>query len=270
MDTIAQSLSGTEAGQIYQNLPAHLQSIFLVVIVAMLVVTLFAFLVSGYLALRYVKYNRRQDSCDLNGEQVARRVLDSAGLSDIEVSKSGSLLFGNSYSHYFKKVRLRRRTIEKTSVASLGMGAQKASLAVLDREGDPDMKVRNKFAVIGMMGPIAFIPLLVVGAVLDIIINNGQGNVTLLACGIGIIFYVLAFVFQFRTLKTEKKAQDRACQILAANGMATDEEIRMLRKLFRLYNIEYINNMVLSMLEILYRALQIMAAVNGSGSKSSD
>ena len=260
MDTLINALNNTEAGQIYNELPANLQVIFLVVIVAMLVVSVFAFIVSGYLAIRYVKYNRREASCSLTGEEVARRVLDSAGLTDIKVSKSGSLLFGNSYSHFFKKVRLRRRTIEKTSIAALGMGSQKAALAVLDREGDRDMKARVRFVFIGAIGPIAFIPLLIVGAVLDIIINGGEGGYMLFACVIGIIFFALAFVFQFRTLKTERKAQDRACQILAANNMATDEEIAMLRKLFRLYNIEYINNMVLSMLEIIYYVLQIVAS----------
>ena len=266
MNSLISALANTEAGQIYNELPAKLQGIFLAVIVAIIAVSIFAFAVSIYLGIRYVKYNRREDSCGLTGEEVARRVLDSAGLEDIKVTKSGSLMFGNSYSHFFKKVRLRRNTIEKKSVASMAMGAQKAALAVLDREGDRDMKVRGRFVVLGTIGPIAFIPLLFVGAVLDIIINDGKGDYMLLACIVGIVFFALAFFFQFKTLKTERKAQDRACDILQNNAMATEEEINMLRKLFRLYNIEYINNMILSMLEILYYALQLVAGVNGGSS----
>ncbi len=263
MSSFVNSLSGTDAAQIYANLPAGLQGLFLAVVIAIAVVSVFAFAVSIYLAVRYVKYNRRDDSCGLTGEQVARRVLDSGGCEDIKVSKSGSLLFGNSYSHFFKKVRLRRRTIEKTSVSAMAMGAQKAALAVLDREGDPDMKARSRCVFIGTFGPIAFIPLLVAGAVLDILVGGGQGSFAIAACVLGMVFFAASFVFQLKTLTTERKAQDRACQVLRRDGLATAEEIEMLRKLFRLYNIEYVNNIVLSMLEVLYYALQLVASVNG-------
>ena len=263
MNGIVSAINNSEAGQIYAELPENLRVIFLGVIIAIVVVSIFAFGVSIYLAVRYMKYNRRDDSCGLSGEEVARRVLDSNGLQNIKVTKSGSLLLGNSYSRMFKKVRLRRNTIEKSSVASMAMGAQKAALAVLDSEGDPDMRARTRFSILGFVGPIAFIPLLVVASVLDIIIYEGQGTLTLAACVVGILFYALAFFFQFKTLVTERKAQDRACRILSAEGLATDEEIVLMRKLFRLYNIEYINNMILSMLEILYYTLQIVASANG-------
>ena len=51
--------------------------------------------------------------------------------------------------------------------------------------------------------------------------------------------------------------------------MATDEELAMCKKLFRLYNIEYINNMVISLLELVYRVLQIIAYVQNASSSSS-
>lgn len=263
MNSFINSLSGTDAAQICANLPAPLQGVFIAVVIAIAVVSLFAFGVSIYLAIRYVKYNRRDDSCGLTGEEVARRVLDSGGCEDIKVSKSGSLLFGNSYSHFFKKVRLRRRTIEKKSVSAMAMGAQKAALAVLDREGDPDMKARTRCVFIGTFGPIAFIPLLIAGAVIDILVGGGQGTYAIAACVFGIVLFAASFVLQLKTLTTERKAQDRACQILRRDGLATAEEIEMLRGLFRLYNIEYVNNIVLSMLEVVYYALQLVASVNG-------
>ena len=271
MNGIFSSFANSDVADVVANLPEGLKGVFLVILVAIVVVSIFAIGVSIYLAARYVKYNRRDDSCGLSGEEVARRVLDVNGLEDVKVSKSGSLLFGNSYSRMFKKVRLRRNTIEKRSVAAMAMGAQKAALAVLDSEGDPEMKARGRAAFLGVAGPIAFIPLLVAGAVLDILVSGGQGAFTMVACGIGMAFFALAFYFQLKTLGSERKAQDRACAILSENGMATAEEVEMLRKLFRLYNIEYVNNMVLSMLEFVYYALRFVAAVNGeSGSLSTD
>ena len=70
-------------------------------------------------------------------------------------------------------------------------------------------------------------------------------------------------------LKTEKKAQKRAYEIMKEDGMATDEELDMCQKLFRLYNIEYINDMVIALLELIYRVLQIIAYAQNSSSSSS-
>ena len=127
------------------------------------VVGIVSLVVSGWLAIKYYKFNRKENSLNMTGEQVARKVLDDNGLENIKVAVTGSLMFGNSYSHYFKKVRLRRMTRYKTSVTALGMGAQKACLAVLDKENDPDMKKQVRLYPMITFGPFAFIPLILVG-----------------------------------------------------------------------------------------------------------
>ncbi len=72
-------------------------------------------------------------------------------------------------------------------------------------------------------------------------------------------------------LKTEKKAQAKAIEIMKAQGLASDEEIIMAKKLFKLYNIEYVNDMIISLLELVYRVLQIIAYVqNANSSTTSD
>ena len=51
--------------------------------------------------------------------------------------------------------------------------------------------------------------------------------------------------------------------------MATDEEIVSLHKLFRLYNIQYINNIIISVLELIYYALRLFAMFSNNSSSSS-
>lgn len=253
------ALTPQEALDFFNSLPPQLRTAFIIVGGAIVIVTIISFIVSGWLGIKYIKYNRHEASCNKNGGDIAREVLDANGLQNIKVTKSGSLLFGNSYSHFFKKVRLRRRTIDKTSLTSVGMGAEKAALAVLDKQGDKDMKRRIFMLPLIAAGPFLFIPLVIVGVIIDYVVSNGSVDNTILFCVIGIVFYALAFFFQFQTLKSEKKAQNLACQMLSDQGLATTEEVEMLHKLYHLYNIEYINNMVLSMLEILFRILEIFA-----------
>jgi len=239
-----------------------------VVAVLIVIVGLFSIVVSIYLAVKYIKYNKKENSANLTGEQAARKILDMNGLEKIKVSATGSFMFGNSYSHYFKKVRLRRLTWKKQSVSSLAMAAQKSSLAILDKEKDPDVKHRVKLTPIICFGPLMFIPIVAIGVALDIFVFETTGVCTFIALGLGLLFYFYAFVLSVKVLKTEKKAQVRALEILKSNNMITSDEEKDMNKLFKLYNIEYINNIILSMLEFILNILRIILAAKGDGNIS--
>lgn len=234
----------------------------------LVIASLVALVISICLAISYVRYNRQPNSLGMDGEHIARKVLDLNGLQQIKVSATGSILFGNSYSHYFKKVRLRRLTWRKNSVSSLAMAVQKSSLAVLDKENDPDMRRRVALTPVLYLGPVAFVPMVVIGVLIDLYVLKSQNmTCTVLLTALGFLFYLVSFVMSILVLKTEKKAQEKAIEIMNGNGLATSEEIAQCRKLFKLYNIEYVNNMVIALLELIYRVLQIIAyAQNNSPS----
>ena len=219
---------------------------------------------SIWLVVKYFRFNRRENSLGLTGIEVARKILDDNGLEHIKVKRTGSLFFGNSYSHYFKKVRLRGFIRHETSLTSMGMGAQKAALAILDKEGDADMRKRIRLVPLVTFGPFAFIPLILIGGVLDYFVFNGSGICTLVLGTIGLLFYVYSVVLSVLTLKTEKKAQSRAYEILQRDYHITDDELSALKELFRLYNIQYINDIIISSLELLYTILEIAIAVKGN------
>ena len=226
------------------------------------VMGLVATVTSIWLVVKYYRYNRRENSLGLTGIEIARRILDDNGLEHIKVKRTGSLLFGNSYSHYFKKVRLRGFIRHETSLTSIGIGAQKAALAILDKEGDPDMKRRIRLVPLITFGPFAFIPLILVGVALDFFVFNGATGVCTLVLGaLGLLFYVYSVVLSVMTLKTERKAQDRAYDVLQNDYNITPEELDALKELFRLYNIQYVNDIILSSLELIYNILRIAIAV---------
>ena len=258
MDTIIQAASGLELG---------LQIALAIVGLLISVMGFVSLMVSVWLSAKYAKFNRKENSIGLTGEETARRVLDANGLQHIKVKVTGSILFGNSYSHYFKKVRLRRLTRHKTSVTALGMGAQKACLAILDKEGDPDMRKQVLLYPIITFGPFAFIPLITAGVLLDYLMFGQQGTCVYILGGLGLLFYIYSIVLSVLTLKTEKKAQELAYSILQRNRMANEEELADLKELFRLYNIQYINDIILASLELIYTLLQIALAFTNGDTK---
>ena len=95
---------------------------------------------------------------------------------------------------------------------------------------------------------------------------NQSGVCTYALGALGLLFYVYAIVLTVLTLKTEKKAQESAYVYLSENGMATEEELSDLKELFRLYNIQYVNDIILACLELLYTVLQIAIELNKENS----
>lgn len=104
----------TELTDINMNNVSDQIVVTMAIIVGLLVVaSFFSLFVSIYLAIAYAKYNRTKNTCGKNGEEAARLVLDNNELEHIKVSKNGSILFGNSYSHFFQESTSQKTYLEK-------------------------------------------------------------------------------------------------------------------------------------------------------------
>ena len=252
----------------FKNVSVGLQWAIFIVAVLIAIVAVISVTISIWLFFKYVKFNRKQNSAGLTGKEVARKILDENGLKNIKVSVWGSMLFGNSYSHYFKKVRLRRLTQNKKSVTSLAMASQKSALAIMDKQGDKDMKTRIRLTPLIYFGPVAFIPLVAIGIILDILLFNFSGIPTVICSVLGLGIYVVSFVLAIMVLKTEVKAQKLSMQILKDEKLATEEELEMMEELYKLYNIQYVNDIVMAFLEMIYRVLMFIAKMQNQNSKN--
>ena len=254
----------------FSNVSVPLQWAIFIVGALIAVVAVVSVGISIWLSIKYIVYNRRKNSANLTGKDAARKILDANGLNHIKVSTFGSLIFGNSYSHYFKKVRIRRLTTKKASITSLAIGAEKASLAVLDKERDPDMVTRIRLTPLMYFGPFAFIPLIAIGIIIDIIYFNFSGLPTIIAAAVGIAIYAISFVLSIKVLKTEIKAQKKALEILKAENLATSEELDMMQELYKLYNIEYVNDIIMEFLQLILRVLEFIAKMQSQNSNNNN
>lgn len=243
----------------------------MVVVMGLIVVmSVVALITSLCIAVKYARYNRRENSLGKAGKDICRNVLDKNGLEQISVKSSGSIMFGNSYSHFFKKIRLRRMTWKKSSVSSLAMAYQKAQLAVLDNNGDADMKKRIHMTPLIYFGPLAMIPLVLGGILLDFFIfKSGNGICTMILVSLATLLYVASFVMALMVLRTEKKAQKMALEEMRQDNVS-EKDIDDCKNLFRLYNIEYVNDMIIAMLEVIYRVLQLVTYFQNSSNAQSN
>ena len=254
----------------FKNVSPALQWAIFVVGVLIAIVAFVSLCVSTWLYFKYRKYNKTKNSIGLAGKDTARILLDKNDLQHIKVSTWGSFIFGNSYSHYFKKVRLRRLTLNKASVTSLAMASEKTALAVLDKKGDKDMKKRVALTPFIYFGPIMFVPLVLIGVLIDIVFFNFTGLATVVSVVAGFAIYVISFVLAILVLKTEIKAQKLSLEMLKQHNMATDEELAMMQDLYKIYNIEYVNDIVMAFLEMIYRVLMLVAKMQNSNANNSN
>ena len=115
-----------------------------------------------------------------------------------------------------------------------------------------------------------FVPLVIIGLLLDIFIFGFSGVATIVASVCGLLIYVIAFVLSVKVLKTEIKAQQRSLELLRERNMATEEELEMMKELFKLYNIQYINDMIIALLELILKILNIIAKMQANSNSSSN
>ena len=254
-----------EFSVVFESMNASVQAALIAVGAMIFIVALVSLAISALLGISYIRYNRQENSAHITGETAARRLLDANGLHDVDVKVTTSLIFGNNYSHYFKKVCLRRMSVGRESLAALAMSGEKVALAVLDKENDPDMQHRNRVSPFIAIGPLTFLPLIIGGMVADYLLAGASGYVTLVLWILALLLYLFSFALSLTTLKTEKKAQRRAYSLLTESGMLTEAEKPELQKLFRLYNIQYVNDVVLSLLELAHLVIEGIAIFSGSG-----
>ena len=173
--------------------------------------------VLGLATQAFVKSSYRKNSTQmlpmgLTGAEVARRVLDSEGLSRVTIE----LTPGSLSDHYDPRsdvLRLSQDVYHGTHVAAAGVAAHEAGHAVQHARGFAPAKARMALVPVANLGSQAGPILIMLGLVLGV---GGQFSELLLNLGIGL--FAAAVVFQFVTLPVEFDASSRALAALTTTG----------------------------------------------------
>ncbi|NLB21110.1 MAG: zinc metallopeptidase [Clostridium sp.] len=177
----------------------------------------------------YNIYSREGLESRLNGAEVARRVLDQAGLYDVAIERIG----GNLTDHYdprTKVLRLSQDVYDKATIASAGVAAHEAGHAIQDDQEYAPLKLR------GFMVPLASI-----GSQFSMIIIIGGlifGITGLM--DVGIILFSLVVLFQLITLPVEFNASSRALAVLGDTQILTMSEVPKAKKVLDAAALTYV------------------------------
>lgn len=180
----------------------------------------------------FSKYSRIRARSGLTGAQVARRLLDEAGLYNIPVEQSGGRL-SDHFDPRKKVIRLSPVVYGSSSLAALGIAAHETGHAIQHAEGYFPLAFRNNLFPLANIGSQLAIPLFIIGLLF------ASGPLKSLM-DIGILFFAFAVIFQLVTLPVEFNASARAVALLENSGYLTHQETGPVKRVLSAAAMTYI------------------------------
>jgi len=167
----------------------------------------------------YNKYSQVRTIRGYTGQQVARIMLDDAGLSDVRIEVINSKL-GDHYDPSSRILRLSPDVYAGGTISSAGIAAHEVGHALQHKERYKPLTIRNSIVPIVNISSSASWILFFIGLLLGI-----KGLTTL-----GIVLFSAVIVFQVITLPVEFDASTRALNILKSRGILYGDETKNAQK----------------------------------------
>jgi Zn-dependent membrane protease YugP len=182
----------------------------------------------------------------MTGAAVARRILDSNGLSHVRIEE----VAGDLTDHYDPRsqvLRLSSVSCHSNSVAAVGIAAHEAGHALQHGKGYPFLRLRMALVPVCNIGSNLAMPLFFIGLLLAYYAPELSGPLMLA----GICAYGLAVLFQLITLPVEFNASRRAMNCLSGSGTMSDAELKGARSVLSAAAMTYVAALATGLLSLL-------------------
>lgn len=197
------------------------------------------------------KYSQLRSMSGMNGAQAAQRVLQAAGIYDVQVRHvSGSLT--DHYDPRTKTVNLSDPVYNATSVAALGVAAHECGHAIQHAKSYAPLSIRSALVPIANFGSMLAWPVILIG----LLFNTRSSG---LIIDIGILLFSAAVLFQLVTLPVEFDASRRALVMLRTQGILADDELKYTRRVLKSAALTYVASAAAAILQLL----RIILITNG-------
>jgi Zn-dependent membrane protease YugP len=191
----------------------------------------------------YSKYAQIASANGFTGAEVARRLLDAAGLFNVQVERVPGELTDH-YDPSAKVVRLSDSNYMSYSVAAIGVTAHEVGHAIQDATAYQPMRLRTGLVPVAGLGSNLGYILFLIG----FFISSFQ------LATVGLILFSGAAVFAAVTLPVEFNASNRAMGLLEANGLVTQTDYDMARKVLDAAALTYVAGLAQALSQVLYFA----------------
>ena len=186
------------------------------------------------------KYNRMPSSRGVSAATIARQILDSNGLYNVQVTRvSGELT--DHYDPRTNIVALSAPVYDSISVGAIGVAAHEVGHAIQYAKNYTPIKIRMAILPVAQFGSSAWILFFILGIVF---------NISLLR-GVGIGLFAAIVLFQLITLPVEFNASRRALATIKDQGILFAEEYKGAKKTLTAAAMTYVASLAVALLQLL-------------------
>ncbi len=195
----------------------------------------------------------------MTGYDTAVRLLRNNGVTDISVGRVKGRL--SDHYHPTKKiVNLSESTYGSASVAAVAVAAHEIGHVMQKKQGYFPYKIRSFLVPLTNFGARLALPLVILGIILDAFVYaTAQSELGYYLALAGVILYGLSTVFTLVTLPVEFNASRRAKQMLAEEGILTEDEIGGADKVLDAAALTYVAALVTSLVYFLRFAIWVLS-----------
>jgi Zn-dependent membrane protease YugP len=225
---------------------------------------IFAVVAKSYVWISYVKGNYTAANNGLTGEQAATLLLNNLNLTDVKIQKASwfaAIVYGNHYNARKKTIYLRGNIFNKSTITSISLAVQKVGLVIQDVNKEKKFKVKAALQPFIFLAPILFVPLSLLGLLLDLVLFKNIGVVTLVFIGLAFLFYLTAFIFTVVTIPVENKANKLALEMIQKTNLLDESEQDKVKRIYKAYLISYVADLIISLLYLIKYALKLINVV---------
>jgi uncharacterized protein len=203
--------------------------------------------VQGWLKSTFARNAKIAVGSGLSGADVARRILDGNGLSDVQVlpSKAGPL--SDHYDPRKRTVNLSEPVFKGRSIAATAVAAHEVGHAIQHAQAYAPMRARTAIWPVAAFSSQAWMFFLIGGFLFQ---TAGGYNQTFL--WIAVLLYLFAVLFQIVTLPVEFNASSRAKAQVASLGLANPQEQEGVSKTLTAAAMTYVAGALAALLQLLY------------------
>lgn len=188
----------------------------------------------------FKKYSKVLSDSGKTAAEVARQILDSNGLYDVDIVRVGGSLTDH-FDPRSNTVALSSTVHDSTSVAAIGIAAHEVGHAVQHSNGYLPIKLRNLVLPVAQIGSSAYFLIFILGLILsyDPLVN------------FGVILFSGIVIFQLVTLPVEFNASSRAKTTLEEQFILNGSEMVGVRKVLSSAAMTYVAALISSIVTLL-------------------
>jgi Zn-dependent membrane protease YugP len=192
----------------------------------------------------FKQYSKVNTARGVTGAQVARSLLDSQGLYDIQIEESKGYL-SDHYDPRKRVLRLSSDVYHKPSIAAAGVAAPEMGHALQHAGGYFPLQIRSAIVPAARFGSSLAPWIFILGFLFQF---------TALAWA-GLVLFGIAVIFTLITLPVELDASKRAKRLLVGNGVIIGNEINGVNKVLDAAALTYVAAAVAAVGQFLYYLL---------------